>query len=145
MKVKKKRDKIYEDELIKNVEKMIQVLDNYAIQSDYIFNDYLAMERALQILVESFIGFSRYSLQMCFDQKSSKSVEALGHLYHNGVFTKNEYETYKKIVGFRNVLVHDYLNLDSAITAQIVRKKEYQKISVGLSQLQEILNKKVPD
>lgn len=45
-----------------------------------------------------------------------------------------------RIVGFRNILVHDYLNIDDVVVSAIVRKREYVFLVDVLSMLTAYLN-----
>jgi len=135
------RDLIYEQQLYNNALRMQQILDNYSRQPQWLETDYLAIERALQILIESLIGLSRYTLEIMFDTHVSKSREAIDILYLKGLFDEQVYQQLNKIIGFRNVLVHDYLNLNPAIIQSIVRQKHYNLVTQQLQILLKCLEK----
>jgi|WetSurMetagenome_2_1015567.scaffolds.fasta_scaffold09216_3 uncharacterized protein YutE (UPF0331/DUF86 family) len=137
------RDLIYEQQLYNNALRMQQILDNYSRQAQWLETDYLAIERALQILTELFISFSRYALEMMFDIHVTKSREALDVLHLKGIFDEQAYQQLNKMIGFRNVLVHDYLNLNFnlAIIQAIVRQKHYNLVTQQLQILLKCLEK----
>ncbi len=87
----------------------------------YIF----AIQRALQVYIESFIGMARYFVQQKYTLSVSQSREALDELKSRGDLTTSQHEELLKIVGFRNVLVHDYLDLNDGIVQAVVTKKHY--------------------
>lgn len=58
------------------------------------------------------------------------------------VFDASQCDTIFKIIGFRNILVHDYLNVDEKIVQSIVKKQTYQQISTMIKMLKDILDNK---
>jgi len=95
----------------------------------------------LQILIESFIGLARYTLEIRYDIHVSKSREAIDVLHLKGVFDNHVYQQLNKMIGFRNVLVHDYLNLNPAIIQSIVRQQHYNLVIQQLQTLLKCLEK----
>jgi uncharacterized protein YutE (UPF0331/DUF86 family) len=71
------------------------------------------------------IGLSRYVLNTVFSINVSRSREAVDELKRLGELTRNEHNKLTKIIGFRNILVHDYLNVDDTITMAIITKQDY--------------------
>ncbi len=135
------RDLIYEQQLYNNALRMQQILTNYSQQQQWLETDYLAIERSLQILIESFIGLARYTLEITFNVHVSKSREAIDVLHLKGVFDDHIYQQLNKMIGFRNVLVHDYLNLNPAIIQSIVRQQHYNLVIQQLQTLLKCLEK----
>ncbi|MFI3221784.1 MAG: DUF86 domain-containing protein [Methylococcaceae bacterium] len=74
---------------------------------------------------ESFIGMARYFVQQKYTLSVSQSREALDELKSRGDLTALQHEELLKIVGFRNVLVHDYLDINDGIVQAVVTKKHY--------------------
>jgi uncharacterized protein YutE (UPF0331/DUF86 family) len=120
------RDILYEQEIQKNIRRMNRILDEYKeTDSDWSEIDTLAIERCLQILIESVIGLSRYVLSTIFAINVSRSREAVDELKRLGELTRYEHNKLTKIIGFRNILVHDYLNVDNTITMAIITRQDY--------------------
>ncbi len=120
------RDFLYEQEIKKNISRMNRILGEYRDTDNHWSEiDTLAIERCLQILIESVIGLSRYVLNTAFSINVSRSREAVDELKRLGELTKNEHNKLTKIIGFRNILVHDYLNVDDTITMAIITKQDY--------------------
>lgn len=137
------RDILYEREIRKHITKMIRILDEYKdVERDWTEIDTLAVERALQILVESVIGLSRYVLGTCYGVDVSRTREAIHELKRLGELTSQERDKLNKIIGYRNVLVHDYLNVDENITMVIIKKQEYAFILQIVEKLIRILDEK---
>ncbi|MFC1617224.1 DUF86 domain-containing protein [Candidatus Margulisiibacteriota bacterium] len=133
------RDKTYEKEIRNHIEKVSVILKDLSEKNDYSITDYLAIERALQILIESFIGICRYFIRTKYNLKLSKSGESLNELFKRNIFSKEDFDKYKRIIGYRNILVHDYLNLNPDVTYNILKKKEYLDIKSAQEKLLSLL------
>jgi len=137
------RDILYEQEIQRHINKTIRILGEYStIDRDWSEIDTLAIERALQILIESVIGLSRYALNTCFAINVSRSREAIEELKRLGELTSDERNKLNRIIGYRNVLVHDYLNVDDTITESIITRKDYAFIVQIAEKLMGILDEK---
>ncbi len=135
------RDELYEHELLGNARRMTRILDGFQDSSEpFSETDSLAIQRALQILVESVIGMSRYVAETAFGIRVAKSRESLDELRRMGVLDHEVHARLLRIVGFRNILVHDYLNIDDAVVSAIVRKREYVFLLDVLSMLSAYLD-----
>lgn len=121
------RDIVYEQALIRHRRKMLRILDEYGRENAgaWTERDFLAIQRALQVYIESFIGMARYFVQQKYRLTVSQSREALDELKSYGDLTPEQHGELMKIIGFRNVLVHDYLDVNDGIVQAIVAKKQY--------------------
>ncbi|MFW6346252.1 MAG: type VII toxin-antitoxin system HepT family RNase toxin [Halomonas sp.] len=85
-----------------------------------------AAERNLQLLTEACIGITKQRLKALgsvVPSDARKAFEKLRHLgYDDSDIPRN------KVIGLRNALVHDYLNLDDTIVEGIIRRQEYQQL-----------------
>jgi len=121
------RDIAYEQALLRHQRRMLRILDEYSRENTdtWTERDFLAIQRALQVYIESFIGMARYFVQQKYNLSVSQSREALDELKSRGDLTVRQHEELLKIVGFRNVLVHDYLEINDGIVQAVVTKKHY--------------------
>lgn len=135
------RDIAYEQALLRHQRKMLHILDEYSNEdgNTWTERDFLAIQRALQIYIESFIGMARYFVQQKHHLSVSQSREALDELKSRGDLSLQHHEELLKIVGFRNVLVHDYLEINNAIVQAIVAKKQYAIIENLMAEWQRAL------
>ena len=119
------RDIAYEQALLRHQRRMLRILDEYSRENTdtWTERDFLAIQRALQVYIESFIGMARYFVQQKYNLSVGQSREALDELKSRGDLTVQQHEELLKIVGFRNVLVHDYLDINDGIVQAIVTKK----------------------
>nr|WP_218124381.1 DUF86 domain-containing protein [Halomonas pantelleriensis] len=85
---------------------------------------YRAAERNLQLLTEACIGIAKQTLKAQGVVAPSDARQAFAKLRSMGLdATEAEWP---KIIGLRNALVHDYLNLDERIVLDIIREQRYQ-------------------
>ena len=123
------RDKAYEQQIDTLQQEMMVTLDD--LKSDlghWKVRDMLAAQRALQIIIESLVGFSRYVYLQKYGISVSKSRQGLDGLLGKGDLSQNDHTLAMKMLGFRNVLVHDYLDVNRAIVESILRKDLYRDI-----------------
>lgn len=106
---------------------MLRILDEYHNEDTITWTerDFLAIQRALQIYIESFIGMARYFVQQKYHLSVSQSREAVDELKSRGDLDFQQHEELLKIIGFRNVLVHDYLDLNDGIVQAVITKRHY--------------------
>jgi uncharacterized protein YutE (UPF0331/DUF86 family) len=121
------RDIAYEQAIIRHQTRMLRVLDEYSREDANAWGerDLLAIQRALQVYIESFIGLARYVVQQKYHASVSQSREALDELRSRGDLSFERHGELLKIIGFRNVLVHDYLDVNEAIVRAIVTQRRY--------------------
>lgn len=124
------RDVLYERELSRNMDRMLRILEEYRESPEtWSEKDFLAIERAFQVLIGSLVGLSRYVAEQRFGVKVMKTREALDELRSRQVLTKDEHANAMRMIGFRNILVHDYLDVEEPIVRALVTKREF--VSIG--------------
>lgn len=123
------RDIAYEQALIQHQTRMKRILDEYALENteQWKERDFLAIQRALQVYIESFIGLARYFVQQKYQLSVSQSRQALDELKARNYLSIQQYQELMKIIGFRNVLVHDYLDVNDAIVKALVKQRLYSR------------------
>jgi uncharacterized protein YutE (UPF0331/DUF86 family) len=121
------RDIAYEQALIRHQRRMLRILDEYHNEdtANWTERDFLAIQRALQIYIESFIGMARYFAQQKYNLSVSQSREAVDELKSYGDLSFQQHDELLKIIAFRNVLVHDYLELNDGIVQAVIKKRHY--------------------
>lgn len=136
------RDILYERELFRNAQRMVRILDGFRKRNQILSEtDQLAVQRALQILVESVIGMSRYAAEGVLGVRVGKSREGLDELRAAHLLDAQTHCRLMKIVGFRNVLVHDYLNIEEAVVQALVDKGEYEFLLEVLQVLADLMDR----
>jgi len=85
-----------------------------------------AAERTLQVLVEACIGIAKQRLKAQGKVVPTEAREAFTRLRDLGM--DHSGTDWRKVVGLRNALVHDYLNLDPDIIKDILLQAYYQSL-----------------
>jgi len=138
------RDALYERELLRNARRMASILDGFRKRGQPLSEtDQLAVQRALQILVESVIGMSRYVAEAVLGVRVGKSREGLDELRRAQLMDPQTHAKLMKIVGFRNVLVHDYLNIEDEVVQALVDKGESGFLLTVLTDLMGIMDRNI--
>lgn len=124
------RDIAYEQALIQHQMRMKRILDEYALEDaeQWKERDILAIQRALQVYIESFIGLARYFVQQKYQLSVSQSRQALDELKLRNDLSNQQHQELMKIIGFRNVLVHDYLEVNDVIVKALVKQRFYLRL-----------------
>lgn len=135
------RDTAYEQALSKHQRDMLEMLNQYSQQdpNQWTRHDLFAIQRVLQIYIESFIGMARYLVQQKYQLSVSQSREALDELKNRADLSPQQHKQLLKIIGFRNVLVHDYLDINDEIVEAIVIQQQYLLLDSFIAQWQKQL------
>jgi len=89
--------------------------------------EYRAAERTLQILIEACIGIAKHWSYAVTKTAPADAYTAFETLAQSGIEDIEPIE-WRKIIGMRNALVHDYLNIDAEIIRIVIRKSSYQAL-----------------
>jgi len=103
--------------------------------------EYRAAERTLQVLIEACIGIAKHWVYGLNKVAPADAYSAFEKLSQNGVKSVNNVE-WRKIIGMRNALVHDYLNIEPEIIRVVIKNLTYQPLFIfadnGLNELKSI-------
>ena len=91
--------------------------------------EYLAVQRLLQVLIESAIGVAKHWIQTLKVPVRAEAYANFQILYDRKIINDEELRNWKKIIGLRNVLVHDYLNVDPDIIRGILNHQFYRMVN----------------
>lgn len=121
----------YAYEMQAHTHKMKMQLDHFHdLQNKADLNDieYYALERVLQISIESAIGLAKHwaKLENKFSPADANSAFQMLSSY-NGV-TRSEVGVWKNIIGMRNTLVHGYLEVDRSKVLAVLKDRQYNVI-----------------
>ncbi|WP_035016158.1 type VII toxin-antitoxin system HepT family RNase toxin [Catenovulum agarivorans] len=94
-----------------------------------------AAERIIQVMVEACIGVSKHYLKKQNITTPSDTYKIFLQLAEQGIITQQELQTWRKVIGMRNAIVHDYLNLDERVLANIVQNGLYNTLADFVNKL----------
>ncbi len=88
-----------------------------------------AAKNSLQVMIEMLIGKSKKILKFynC-PIVPTRSKDAVYILYEVGAIDDEEYRNFSAAIGFRNVLIHDYLEFDEDILYRLLQSRQYEKL-----------------
>jgi len=85
-------------------------------------------ERLLQTLVEACIGVSKHWLKKQNKVLPVDAYSVFEKLMGLQLISNKDADEWKRIIGMRNAIVHDYLNLDEKVIRAIIINKMYLKL-----------------
>lgn len=84
---------------------------------------------AIQILVENAIGKAKRLLKAANEPVPVSAYDAFEGLARRGVLAAEDLRAWQPIVGLRNRIVHDYMNIDMAKVLDLVRSGQYRRVT----------------
>jgi uncharacterized protein YutE (UPF0331/DUF86 family) len=108
-------------ELAEELEEILMLLNGDTVVSRMV---YRAAERSLQLLTEACIGIAKQSLKGLGKEVPADARKTFSKLRMLGLDPTGA--DWNRIIGMRNALVHDYLNLDPDRVLEVIRNKHYQ-------------------
>jgi len=119
----------------------LQGLTDIIKQRDLSRYEYRAAERTLQILIEACSGIAKHWTYALNNVAPADAYSAFEILSQQGVASINKL-AWRKVIGMRNALVHDYLNIEPEIIRVVINKATYFELLVfadnGLLALKEL-------
>jgi uncharacterized protein YutE (UPF0331/DUF86 family) len=88
----------------------------------------------LQVLVENAIGKSKHTLKALNQPIPPSAYDSFEALAQLGQISSNQLTLWNAIIGLRNRIVHDYMNIDMPLIYRLVRQRGYQFIIDFLQQ-----------
>jgi uncharacterized protein YutE (UPF0331/DUF86 family) len=86
----------------------------------------LGMIHALQVLIENAIGKAKHLLKAKQQVIPVSAYDVFQLLQQLNLISAVEKRQWDKTIGFRNTVVHEYMNVSEDIVFAIIRKQEYQ-------------------
>ena len=124
-----KKTENYAKSIQEHIRECIEELDEYAEEiSQLRKRDFRGIERDLQVLIEAGIGVAKRLVKKHHKLVPIGAYESFQKLSDLKIITKAELKQWESVIGLRNILVHDYLNVDRKILISILQKKEYKFI-----------------
>lgn len=119
---------VYLHEINQQIDDYIIELNELAELEELHNRDYYATERLLQVLIEACIGMSKHWLKFLGKTVPNDAYKSFELLVQYNLLAQEDLITWRKIIGLRNALVHDYLNLDKRVVKTILQQRHYLKL-----------------
>ena len=96
---------------------------------------------ALQLQAQALIYMAQRAAAL-MGEPTQSYAEAGAALARRGVFSPEDLRLYRAVVGFRNVLVHGYISVDTLRISRILAGREYRKLAdLAITGVQPLLGK----
>jgi len=122
---------IYVDAIQQHVNESVEDLDTLheiLKQRSWTRVERKGAERLLQTLVEACIGVSKHWLKQQNKVLPTDAYSVFKKLMELQLIPVEDAQEWQRIIGMRNAIVHDYLNLDEKVIKAIVVNKMYLKL-----------------
>lgn len=84
---------------------------------------------AFQILAENAIGKAKQTLKANSKRVPISAYDSFNGLAALGVVKDSELATWNAIIGLRNRIVHDYMNIDMSQVIELVKNEQYRFVA----------------
>lgn len=84
---------------------------------------------AFQVLAENAIGKAKHTLKINDKQVPISAYDCFNELVTIGAVNAGELATWNAIIGLRNRIVHDYMNIDIVQVLELVENEKYRFIT----------------
>ena len=110
-----------------NLKSELQGLSDIINQRNLTQYEYRASERTLQVLIEACIGIAKHWTYSLNKSAPADAYAAFEFLSQQGIAGINTVE-WRKLIGMRNALVHDYLNIEPEIIRSLIKNAAYNPL-----------------
>lgn len=122
--------------LVNIVSRMTSRLDELAVRGLQGWVEELAALHALQVQAQALLDMLlRLAAEIGYAPESPG--EAARILLEEGLISVEDYEFIRRLIGFRNVVVHAYTEVDLDLVKRIVGRREYHGVALLASRLLE--------
>jgi uncharacterized protein YutE (UPF0331/DUF86 family) len=128
----------YVTSIKEHVAECVEDLDELALiaeQREWSRIERKAVERLLQVVIEACVGMAKQWLKHHKKVVPSDARQAMQKLADYQQLAEEDLDGWHKVIGMRNAIVHDYLNLDPRILKTVVTNKGYLNLQQFIDKL----------
>ena len=103
--------------------------------------EYGGILHALQTLIENAIGKAKHLCKHHTGTVPTNSYAAITQAHALGYIGPDQLQEWRQIIGLRNRIVHDYLNIDERVIYEVIERRDYSKVEVFLLNTTLLINK----
>jgi uncharacterized protein YutE (UPF0331/DUF86 family) len=96
--------------------------------------EYRAAERTLQVSIEACIGIAKHWAKALVGHTPQDAYQAFEILCQQGEQPLDALTSWRKVIGLRNALVHDYLNINPEIIRSVITQSYTDNLFVFAQQ-----------
>ncbi|WP_027328633.1 type VII toxin-antitoxin system HepT family RNase toxin [Marinimicrobium agarilyticum] len=83
---------------------------------------------SLQVIIENAIGKARHLLKANNQTVPVSAYDVITAATENNILPKDQSSEWAAVIGLRNRIVHDYLNVDFAVIEGLMKEKRYSLV-----------------
>lgn len=103
-----------------------ELLNKLAHTAELSMIEELAMLHALQVIIENVIGKARHLLKAKNEKVPVSAYDLFERLKELGLINHEAQLKWKKIIGLRNTIVHEYMKVNITLIKTIVKNGQYK-------------------
>lgn len=84
---------------------------------------------AFQVLTENAIGKAKHMLKAAGEPVPVSAYDAFASLARRGTVPAEELAKWNNVIGIRNRIIHDYMNIDMNVVFDLVREAKYRFVA----------------
>ena len=92
-----------------------------------------AVLHSLQITIENAIGKARHILKLHNKEVPVSAYDLFEELKSQGFIQSQELSQWKKIIGLRNIIVHEYMKVNMEMVTNVILEKKYEFVLAFLN------------
>ena len=91
------------------------------------WGDQMKFLHALQIQAQALIDLVLRGSSV-LGHPPSTPIDAARHLLNTGVMSSEDLALFRRVLGFRNVVIHEYVSIDLGLVERVLRSREYRRV-----------------
>ncbi|MBL7003714.1 MAG: DUF86 domain-containing protein [Gammaproteobacteria bacterium] len=128
---------IYQQEteklVIKNQTILNEISQKISLDAELSLIEEHAMLHSIQVIIKNAIGKARHILKLYNSKVPVSAYDLFAGLHSLKVISLDELQQWKKVVGLRNAIVHEYMKVDLELLKKVVLNQQYEFVLLFLN------------